>query len=54
MVAADTTDTFVTKWGYRFVLLYLAYAACQWLDTIKVRRVGRRVLMAGQILTPHL
>lgn len=33
----DKTDTsFVTKWLSRAVVLSLVFAACSWLDTIKV------------------
>ena len=53
-LGTSANDSIVTKWGYRLVLLYLAYAACQWLDKIKVRRIGGRVIMTKWVLTLHL
>lgn len=50
MAVKHTNDNSVTKWGYRLALLWLAYAVCQWLDKVKVRRVGIRALMTGEIL----
>lgn len=37
MTRKSTDDNVITKWGYRLVLLWFAYTACQWLDKIKVR-----------------
>lgn len=39
MTNQPANNKFITKWGYRLVLFWFAYAVCQWLDKIKVRRV---------------
>ena len=54
MVGTFANDCFVTKWGYRLLFLCLAYVACQWLDKIKVRRVGSRALIARGVLILRL
>jgi len=35
MAGKPTDENFITKWGYRLVLLWFTYAVCKWLDKIK-------------------
>lgn len=54
MAGTSANDCFVMKWGCRLVFLCLAYAACQWLDKIKVRRVGSCIMTTRGILISRL